>query len=391
MFTDNLKMKSFFICISFLFLMACSSTQSTDSDSTLENSSMASCGTTYDFFTHTPVEGALFYISPLGNLNPRGGHSFPSQHLYVHFDEHKSGVIPTKRKIYSPGNIKLIRVEEMSYLTSGKKDYSLNFGVCKETTAYFKHIKGLTDSVLTAVGSFSNCNEYESGGESIRRCDKEVSIDLSAGDELGHVGEASEEDVSFDFGIYDTRNGKLNFVNQTFYPETYYYLRCPLDYYSSAKKTELTAKLGGYDGIFNNLTTRTIAPVCGEVNQDKANTAQGNWIKQGVTSYNNEDEHLSFVHDNEVPTQGVVSIGAKSGVHNEYVLFNFIPTTNGQTKRQFADVTADNTVYCYEPESESISYHIKIKMTDNSTIQVEKGAGACPLSPTISSPITFVR
>ena len=80
----------------------------------------------------------------------------------------------------------------MSYLTSGKKDYSLNFGVCKEATAYFKHIKGLTDELLNSVGSFSNCNEYESG-ESIRRCDKEVSI-LIAGDELGHVGEASEDD-----------------------------------------------------------------------------------------------------------------------------------------------------------------------------------------------------
>ena len=93
----------------------------------------------------------------------------------------------------------------MTYQNSGTSDYSLNFGVCKEVTAYFKHIKGLTDNVLSKVGTFSNCNEYESGGETITRCDKEVAIDLSAGQEIGHVGEAGDEYVSFDFGIYDIR------------------------------------------------------------------------------------------------------------------------------------------------------------------------------------------
>lgn len=383
----------FIVCIISLLILGCSSLVDDDeSETTLDNSTLESCGTKYDYFSESPIEGDILYISPLGNLNPRGGHTFPSQHLYIHFAEYIENTAPEKRKIYSPGNIQLIRVEQMTYQNSGTSDYSLNFGVCKEVTAYFKHIKGLTDDVLSKVGTFSNCNEYESGGETITRCDKEVAIDLSAGQEIGHVGEAGDEYVSFDFGIYDTRDGKLNFVNQSFYPETYYYLRCPLDYYTPTKKAQLESELGGYDGINYDLITRTIAPVCGEVNQDKENTAKGNWLKQGTTSYTNEDSHLALVYDNEVPTQGVVSIGAQSGVNgSEHVLFNFIPTSNGVIKRQFEDVTSDNTVYCYKSEELSITYHIKIKMTDSSTILVEKGDGVCPDSPTISSPITFVR
>ena len=386
----------FFICLISLLIYGCSSSETDDgTETTLVNSNLESCGAKYDYFSVSPIEeGDILYISPLGNLNPRGGHSFPSQHLYIHFAEYIEHTVPTKREIYSPGDIQLIRVEEMTYLNSGTTDYSLNFGVCEEVTAYFKHIKGLTDEILGEVGTFSNCNEYESGGESIRRCDKEVSIDLTAGQEIGHVGAATDEYVSFDFGIYDTRDGKLNFVNQSFYPETYYYLRCPLDYYTDSKKADLESKLGGYDGIFhgNEIVVRTIAPVCGEVNQDEENTAKGNWIKLGISTYENEDSHLALVYDNEVPTQGVVSIGAQSGVNNsDHVLFNFIPTSSGVKKRQFEDVTANNTVYCYQSEEDSDSYHINIKMTNNTTLEVEMGNGDCSNTPVITDPTVFVR
>ena len=241
----------------------------TSSNSDTTGTSSQSCGTETVFFTHAPTE-PISSIIPLGNINASGGHSFPSPHLYIHFEPHQEdgSPAPSQVNIIAPGDLTITHIDQMNYLTSNKTDFSLDFKVCSKVTGYFKHMKGLSEELITAMGSFTSdqCTSYSTGGEDMQRCNKSVTISVSAGTILGHAGGPNETQYNFDWGLRDTRIERLDFINQSAFYDDWYYIVCALDYYDDPLKTELKSKLGYDDG--SGLEARTIEPICGENAQD---------------------------------------------------------------------------------------------------------------------------
>lgn len=328
-----------------------------------------------DFFSAIPISSDDYRgIVPLGNLNPTG-HTFPTDHIYMYIrlsDPADAGSDPASVNVYSPGNLYLVQVVAGENVTDGYTDYSLSFMPCKEFQAYFGHVQSLSDALSGEVGSFSgsdvSCQEpYTTGGKTYRRCTKDVRIELQAGELIGTAGRAGQ--YALDFGAYDSRTSALGFANPSRWGSdssgfNKLHVVCPADYYSAALKAEMEARFGNYAGSVQ----RTVAPLCGELMQDISGTAQGIWFVSGTGSSFLEDDQLALVHDNVDPTQPVFSVGnsirdLSSGV------YAFTPESSGVVNRDFADVTSDGNVYCFELASSKV---LISQMTSSSALTIEK-------------------
>ena len=118
---------------------------------------------------------------------------------------------------------------------------------------------------------------------------------MEAGEEIGTAGGTSNQ-VAFDLGMLDFREDPLQYANQKRWEGKSVNTVCPLDYFSSPAREEIFAKVG------DNRQKRTIEPICGQIDQDIAGTAQGVWFTkdtpQNFESSHPEDPHLALVHDN---------------------------------------------------------------------------------------------
>jgi hypothetical protein len=79
------------------------------------------------------------------------------------------------------------------------------------------------------------------------------------------------------------------------------------------------------------------------------------------------------VHDNIDPTQAVISVGNSVpglGI-GAYV---FKPVASGKINADFSRVTADGTVYCFEP-SPKTDKHIVLQMPTGSTLLIAGVSG----------------
>jgi hypothetical protein len=137
--------------------------------------------------------------------------------------------------------------------------------------------------------------------------------------------------------------------------------------------------------------------VCGKILYDVAGSAQGLWYVPGTPQATVQDvsPHLALVRDNVQPSTGVFSVGTSmsaSGLSGSQYYFQ--TTTSGHVNRQFDDVTADGTVYCYDSTQSWATFIILVQMTSGTTLKIERQAaascGAGPWSFT-SSASTFER
>jgi hypothetical protein len=254
----------------------------------------------------------------------------------------------------------------------------MTFQPCSEFKGYFYHIDSLSQALSLEAGSFDDCDDaYTTGGATYQLCSKTVDISLSAGDEIGTV------DGTFDFGAYDSRIDALDYAN----PDRFWtaedgfdklHLVCAIDYFSSGVKGALEALLGGKTPGGGPFAYRTAAPLCGEVEQDAAGTAQGIWFVEGTTgTFQQEDAHLALIHNNVDPTIPEFSVGT-SFSNWDSGTYVFSIQNSGLKNRDFDDVTADGNAYCYE----SISYAsggtaissmmIVLQMTGATTLRIER-------------------
>lgn len=309
---------------------------------------LPTCGTNQVLFTHSPVNlDEIASITPLGNLNPPG-HTFPVKHMYINLkniDSSTDAEEPTPiRTLYAPGNIVITQISLAEYLDKGESDYSIDFSPCEEFFAYFKHLASLSDKLEQAFNQGKgDCWEENPGGNRMRNCDKEVNIELEAGEVIGTVGGRT---FNFDFGSSDMRVDPSEAARYDRRFEGIGYVVCPLDYFSKDIKEALYAKLGDHS---SGGQKRTIEPVCGTPHQDLVGTAQGVWYLQGSSGLDKEDQHIALVHDNIDPRIPVFSIGTsleKFGIESR--TYEFEPKSTGFVDRDFADVKADGNIYCYE-------------------------------------------
>lgn len=327
-------------------------------------SGMAACTGTA-VLSRSPVAlSALHEITPLGNLNPTG-HVFPSDHIYF--------IAPagTIADVVAPANIVISNVARQTRSGGGLPnvvDYIMTFFPCADVQFYFAHLGALSATVLAQVGSFdTSCNaSYVTGGLTYQQCYKALSIPVTAGTPIATmIG-------GLDWGGYDRRTPVLGYVdpartvggNGDF---TSNHTICPIDYVTSDVAGPMRALFGGRGA------RRTMEPVCGQVMQDVASTAQGRWY---FGTAQQDDPHLALVHDNVDPTQGMFSVGSSiaslpSGV------YGFKPASSGRVNADFSRVTADGNVYCYESPGQWVrASHILLRMPSVSSLEIGAANGA---------------
>lgn len=331
-------------------------------------SGFPSCGSNKEFFTVPHIAlSDLNNIVPLGNFNPKGGHVFPTNHLYFHlkgFQGHSS----SSASVVAPGDILITSIGSSEYTMHGQqiKDYKLDFYVCEDIQGYFIHLTSLSEKLMQSFGQPINCREYDTGGTHYKNCQKDVyssPISLKAGEAVGTVGGSS------DFGLADLRTPELTYANKNRWYDQPLHRVCPLDYFTPDDKSKLYSLLG--DGS----TKRTIEPLCGEVDQDIEGTAQGVWFVKGTKETYPEDSHVTLAHDNVNPSRGVFSVGA-SVPNLEVGTYYFNPKSSGFVDRNFKDVKSDGNVYCYEPRDRfndnRFSFVILIQLRNPTSLIIEK-------------------
>lgn len=357
-----------------------SSGSSTDSSSDLP-----SCGSNYSFFTTSPLNESDFKgLTPLGNLNP-SSHVFPTDHIYFYLTNSLA-----RYNLYAPGDATITQINASEHVEDGFTDYSFTFQPCNEFKAQFGHVSALASKLSQALTApYSWESTYSTGGKTYHMYGKMVDITISAGEQIGTVGGNSGQ-YALDMNAYDTRV-TLSFANPARWTQRSdtTHTVCPVNYYSGDLKNTLINRFGDYDGD----PKRTTAPICGTIEQDIAETAQGVWFLSGTSnSWSGEDAHLALAHDNVDPTKAVFSVGTSmsaSGLSSS--TYQFSPQGSGLVNRDFDDITSDGNIYCSEPNY--LTGKIILQLTNSTTLKIERQDNSCGSGPWsfTSNAATFER
>ncbi len=335
--------------------------------------SMPPCGSDAPF-TVLPIDlSTVEGFVPLGNLNPPG-HTFPSDHTYFYIARSTPGDYTSPYlsfTLLAPGDITVSAVASSDYLGASPvvTDYAVYFYACRELKAYFFHVPALDPAFAAKVGPIDEqCHTYSTGGSSIRRCNKNVKIPMSAGEPIGY---SLPTRAGLDFGAFDRRIAPWPFISPSRqYPERLYTV-CPVDYFVPSLKSQLEARLGRYDGG----VIRTQPPVCGTIMEDVASTAQGYWYKPGAPDMP-EDPHLSLVHNGYMPGWGAISSG--TSIAGLPAPLYFVPASSGTVNLDFDLVTPDGNAYCYDSfldplgQAFFLGYHVILQVTSATTLRIER-------------------
>jgi hypothetical protein len=301
-------------------------------------------------FTHSFMNNADYRgLVPLGNLNPPG-HTLPTDHLYFYVTNPA-----LQYSIFSPGNLKLKRVKKYTY--TGFVEYTLEMSPGGNYRLIYGHVSDMEPGLLSTIGTItSNCQSYSTGGSTFNYCEKEVDINLTAGQQIGKAGGHAGQNA-LDVGLMKFGSGA---------EATYY---CPLDYCTPSLKLQLETRLSNFSGTI----LRTAPPVCGQINQNLSGTLQGNWFKKGQPKYP-EDPHIAFVHDNVNPAIPAISVGiSQPGLSSG--VYTFAIAASGNTNRNFKDVVP-GSVYCFQNLSGAASVHLIVEFVNADEIRVEAKAGS---------------
>ena len=245
----------------------------------------------------------------------------------------------------------------------------------------FGHVASLSDDVRAKYAvSSGNCNTYTVGGTTLKNCSTQVNIRIASGAPIGTAGGPNGSN-NLDFGSYDDRTPDPPFANPARWGPNVLRAVCPVDYFSADLRTVLRGKLGDENG-----KPRTVAPVCGEVAQDKLGTVQGVWFVKGTKQTYPEDQHLALGHHNVDPSMGIFSVGTslqQRGLPSEP--YSFTPTHTSLVNRDFGEVTDIGTTYCYETKGRfgnSANPVIILSMVSPTALRIEKlSAGTCGSGP----------
>jgi Peptidase family M23 len=170
-------------------------------------------------------------IIPLGNLNPVGGHVFPTDHIYLdHGGQSKLTV-----RAPAAGTVTSIRDQQQGGL-------KIEIQVDKNISYYLAHL------------------EREAGVE--------IGSQVSAGQELGRASGNS----MLDLGATDARIRLTGFVNPDRYPQPTIHTISPLGLFVEPLRTQLYGKV-----------RRNGADKDGKIDLDRPGRLVGNWFHQSLS------------------------------------------------------------------------------------------------------------
>lgn len=299
-------------------------------------------------FDYSPIAlDKIKHVVPLGNLNPEGGHTLPTRHMYFYPTEPTELVAPAR-----------IRLTNLHYFI-GNDDYEIGFEVCEDVRGYFIHLDTLSPVLAEKVG-LDDCE-----GD---MCFMDLDFWVEAGEVLGTVGGKT----NFDFGLIDSRITH-DFVNPLRYGSHILSAVCCLDYYNNSMKELLYSRLDGDS--------------CGTVMHDVEGTLQGNWFEESANQgYQREtySKELAFVPDNVNTSMGIVSVG---GTITEPSRWGFTPTHEGTVNREPSEIVPGDA-YCYEHWSGD---RVLIQLLDETTLKIEHQIGLCEEPYVFENPFTYLR
>jgi len=372
----------FLVAIS-LFQVACSSK---------DKGSSSSCGDE-PLFTVSPLaDSDITGIVPLGNLNPGGGHIFPTDHIYFYIKDSDGEEPVDEVDVKIPGDAVITKIAAKTHLSADPVfvDYRVTMEPCDDYELYFSHVQSLSAELSAQITGSGDCSTYATGGQDYQYCRYEnLSISVKAGDVFGTAG-GTVGQAALDLGVYDSRQKQNTFANEERLEEeesNLLYAKCPIDDFESTVKAQLENRFGDYDGS----PLRTVEPVCGEVSQDEIGTAQGIWFFKSDDSLSPEDPHIALVHNNVDPTIAVFSVGTELASALSGSTLEFTPEASGLVDREFSDVTDDGNIYCYTiPTTEGV---VLLQMTSSTEIDLEYQASTeCSDSYSFTSAkVSYIR
>jgi len=256
-------------------------------------------------FTSPPLKMEdLGYIRPMGAM--LDAHVTPTDHVYV--GPVKTDVPDNTYPVLMPSDGKVVLVGRMpEEFVGDRKDVKLAqedhriviTHNCRYSSIYI-HVHKLSDAVKKQVGDIKP-NE-----------NKNISVDLKAGDVVGYIGGST-----FDWTLTDAQTKLTGYITPDLYKNESWKINTisPFDLYTGELKSQMEAK-----------SIRTVPPVGGKIDYDQPGKLIGNWFRSGTNGYagaNRErywDGHLAVVPDYIDPTYSVVSIGNWQGAAQQFAV-----------------------------------------------------------------------
>lgn len=356
---------------------------------------LGSCKPSNQFTVAPTDDNAFDYLVPLGNIGPPD-HTIPTDHLYYVFKRANANDPSPIETVRSPGKVHITQINRQTVTKSGSiftDDYHLFFSPCRGVNVTFDHIHTLAPKLAAAIAHGASCQEqHPRSTDTYRYCNSDTDVLLLPGETIGTAGGTIA--AGFDFGASDVRQPALVYANPKRYGSKPDHTSCPIDLFAEPLKSQLMSRF-----------KRTKPPVCGQVDQDKAGTLQGNWysFKTGAANGPSSwDKSLSLVHDNLDPDVGIVSLGGLNGL---VLRMPFTPTSSGLLDREFSQVTPGASVYCYQvddpgngqsasggPVPAQNNHSLLIQLASATELKIQAKDGPCEPAPySLSSPTSYYR
>lgn len=213
---------------------------------------------TMNFSTCPLAMDAIKKISPLGNLNPEMGHSFPTTHSGLEFNDTDSEGAPYEVRAPADGFIVEISISDYDQST-GYGDFHIVMAHTKDVLSAVDHVSELSQNVKEKL-------------DTIEEGFNVVKIPIDEGDLIAYAGGSSAPAVGMDWNIFD-HTIEPHFINPTRYNRKAYAVGLT-NRTEGELRTNITGKLG-----------REQTPKIGILDYDKEGYIVGNWFYENITEY----------------------------------------------------------------------------------------------------------
>lgn len=347
-------------------------------------------------FTISPMNsGDYKTVGPMGNLNPRMGHAFPTDHGGFAFTQNVAG---TYYNVYAPaaGTISELTYSENSWpagsaQTGTYQDWTVKITHTNDFYSTFGHLSSLESSIRAQAGVI-NPNTPTL-----------VSIPVTAGQQIAVCGGRPGVVTGIDWYVADHTAASKSFINLNRYGRMRYSIHF-LDYCTAALKNQYIPLL--YNADASPIVTREAIPLGGKIDFDSAGKLVGNWFHNSITTVeaasSEYNKQLAFVYDQYEPTKLRVTFGGPEGAVGSstistplglwvttYQIINNQPdpatvnSASGETIYQLRGLEINN--------EQTIEATLLVKIVDNQTISVEGFSGLVS-SPSFSGNAqTYIR
>ena len=343
------------------------------------------CGDRTELFSVAPTDmDKINTMTPVGMMTPPD-HVFPAPHMYF-FPLDDLNPEDIEIPVYASADMVLTQIGLRHYNKIGEKanyiDYTLVFSPCNEFDLYFHHVRSLTyppfaeaaERILEKCGFSAERNEDY--------CSGRVNIPIIAGEQIGTAVDIKAGVWGFDLGARDYRipegrSALLSSERHCSRERNVFdrcYTVCPFDYFTEDIRSGLEFSNGKFDipGL-----------ACGgNLFFDIKGSAQGYWFEKGPGDKWGEEKNIFLGPNNLNPAVRAFSIrtavpGVQAGLHV------FSPAASGLVNRDFAEVSNDGNIYCYDAAVEYQERDGKaiLIQLNNETLRIGPHSGNCGEGP----------